>query len=139
MNQNNKRATIVSLHFYPIVESTIVRCYPGRQILSVTGMAYSFRPQSAEFKETLTQGSDEVSQQFSAIITDVSLASSAGMRRNLSLPGLLLMIYSNSEKRVVGTDQFPVMITLEESGRPAQFKLSFKRTSPEPSKFFQSF
>lgn len=138
MNQNNKRATIVRLHFYPIVESTVVNSYPGRQILSVTGPNYDFRPQSAEFKETVIQG-DEVSQQFNAIITDVSLASNASMRRILSLPGLLLLVFSNDEIRVVGTDQFPVMITLEESGRPAQFKLSFKRTSPEPSKFFQSF
>lgn len=137
MNQNNKRAAIVQVAFYPL-HSARVHYLPGRSHLSLSGSSHTFRPQTAEFKETLTQG-DEVSQQFSAIITDVSLASSAGMRRNLSLPGLLLMIYSNSEKRVVGTDQFPVMITIEESGRPAQFKLSFKRTSPEPSKFFQSF
>ena len=36
-------------------------------------------------------------------------------------------------------DQFPVVVTLQESGSPAAFTLSFKRSSPEPAKILKSF
>lgn len=137
MNQNNKRAAIIELRVYRIDNSSIVNA-PGSTFIKVSGEHWVLHPRSAEFKETITPDG-EVSQQFSAIITDVSQSSVDSMRSRLLTPAIVGLKFSNGDFRAVGCRDFPVVFTLEESGRPAQVKISFKRTSPEPSKFLQSF
>lgn len=137
MNQNNKRAAVIEVRLYQIDNSSIVNT-PGSTSIKISGEHWVLHPRSAEFKETITPDS-EVSQQFSAIITDVSQSSVDSMRSRLLNPAIVGLKFSNGDLRAVGCRDFPVMFTLEESGRPAQVKISFKRTSPEPSKFLQSF
>ncbi len=137
MNQNNKRAAIIELRVYQIDNSSIINT-PGSTFIKVSGEPWVLHPRSAEFKETITPDG-EVSQQFSAIITDVSQSSVDSMRSRLLVPAIVGLKFSNGDLRAVGCRDFPVVFTLEESGRPAQVKISFKRTSPEPSKFIRSF
>ena len=45
---------------------------------------------------------------------------------------------SEHQARVIGTDEFPVLVSTELSGSPQSLTLSFKRDSPEPAKTYSS-
>lgn len=93
---------------------------------------------SGEFKEKNVAG-ELTEQELKAVVTDTGALFSNSLRDLLCREGLVRLKFTNGTERVVGTDQFPVVVTLQESGSPAAFTLSFKRSSPEPAKILKSF
>lgn len=52
--------------------------------------------------------------------------------------GVLRVDYTNGERRVVGDDQWPVMLSVSKEGDPLKVKLSFKRVTFTHSRLLAS-
>lgn len=137
MHANDKRVQICAMSFIPVARA-VVRNLPGVKTIQVSGDWTLIPISSGEFKEKTTSG-DFTEQELKAVVTDTGSVFSASLYDLFRQEGLVRLRFTNGADRVVGTDQFPVLLTLEESGSPASFKLSFKRDSPEPSKILKSF
>ena len=137
MSRNDKRAAICRLAFLALSKATI-RNTPGNPTIQVRGTFTQLPISSGEFEETETNG-EPVEQKLEAVITDTSVEKLSEYRTMLAEYGLLLLTMTNGDQRVVGTDEFPVLVTTELSGTPQALALTFKRNSPEPAKKFSSF
>lgn len=137
MNENDKRAQICALSYLPLAGAK-VRNLPGAKSIRVSGEWTDIPISKGEFKEKTTSGS-LVEQEIKATVTDTGGEFSARMRDLLNQEGLVRLKFTNGAEKVVGSDQFPVLLTLEESGSPAAFSLSCKRNSPEPAKTLRPF
>lgn len=137
MSRNDKRAAICRLAFIELSKAT-VRYTPGNPTIQVRGTFTQLPISSGEFEETETNG-EPVEQKLEAVITDTSVEKLSEYRTMLAEYGLLLLTMTNGDQRVVGTDEFPVLVTTELSGTPQALSLTFKRNSPEPAKKFSSF
>ena len=137
MNLENKRAQICKIDFIP-VNNAIVNNLPGVNYIRIRGEWTLIPISSGEFKEKSTIG-DVVEQELNAVVTDTGANNLITLRGLLQHSGLIRYQSTNGEIKVIGTDQFPVRVTLENNGSPAKLTLSFKRDSPEPAKLFRSF
>ncbi|KAA6342245.1 hypothetical protein EZS27_009975 [termite gut metagenome] len=136
----DKHAQICNLFWLPLPD-TSVEIFPGVSFIRVpnttTWKKIDFS--TAEFSETGTESGKPVEQEFSATLTDTSESSYNKLLNLFSTYGLLRIDYTNKDPRIVGTNDFPVYISLRRSEKTAVFTLSFKRTSPEYSKFLLTF
>ena len=137
MNRNDKRAAICRLAFLELSKAT-VRNTPGRRYIGVRGDFINLPISSGTFEEKETNG-DPVEQELEAVITDTNAEHLADYREMLAEYGLLMVTMTNGDERVIGTDEFPVLVSTELGGTPQALTLTFKRTSPEPAKMFSSF
>ena len=137
MNRNDKRAAICRLAFLPLSQAT-VQNIPGKMTIGVRGSFTQLPISSGEFEETETNG-NPIEQELEAVITDTSVAKLQEYRTLLADYGLLLVTLTNGDQRIIGTDEFPVLVSTELSGSPQALTLSFKRNSPEPAKSYSSF
>ena len=137
MSRNDKRAAICRLAFLPISMAT-VQNIPGEMTIGVRGTFTQLPISSGEFEETETNG-EPIEQELEAVITDTSVEKLSEYRTMLAEYGLLLLTMTNGDQRVVGTDEFPVLVSTELSGTPQALTLTFKRNSPEPAKKYSSF
>ena len=113
MNRNDKRAAICRLAFLPIGQAT-VRNKPGSPSI-------------------------QVRQELEAVVTDTNADNLTAYRNLLADYGLVLVTLTNGDQRVIGTDEFPVLVSTELGGSPQALTLSVKRDSPEPAKVYSSF
>lgn len=137
MTIEGKRAQICAMELIPI-SAALVKERPGEKTIQVSGVWISIPISSGEFKEKVVSG-ELVEQEFKGSVTNTGTDFANSLRDLLAQNCLVRLRFTNGVERVVGTDQFPVLLTLEESGTPAAFTLSFKRSSPEPSKKLKSF
>lgn len=137
MIAEGKRAQICAMELIPISASQ-VNDRPGEKTIQVSGVWISIPISSGEFKEKVVPG-ELVEQEFKGSVTNTEADFAASLHDLLSQSCLVKLKFTNGAERVVGTDQFPVLLTLEEAGTPAAFTLSFKRNSPELSKKLKSF
>lgn len=137
MNTYNKRAQVFGMGFIPLKNATVLN-FPGENVIRVTGEWVEMPIVQGEFKEKTIPG-NLIEQELKAMITDTGTASADSLHDWFRQEGLVRLKFTNGSERVVGTDQFPVLIQLEESGSPAVFTLSFKRNSSEPAKILKSF
>lgn len=137
MSNDCKRNQICGMSFIPIMSAGVVNM-PGNKNIRVSGDFVKVPISSGEFTEEQTAGSP-VKQTLSATVTDTGIDMAALLENLFSQEGLLLVRTTDGERKVIGTDEFPVLVTLSQSGSPAAYQLSFDRESPEPTKFFQSF
>lgn len=137
MNTYDKRAQICAMDFIRLDAAT-VQNLPGAETIHVSGQWVALPISQGEFSEKRVPG-DLIEQELKATLTDTGDEMASGLKVSQSVYGLVLLTFTNRSRRVVGTDQFPVLLTLEESGSPAKFTLSFKRNSPEPAKILESF
>lgn len=137
MRQNDKRAQIYAMEYLPVKDAQVIN-FPGTFDIKVAGAFRKIPVSAIEFKEKIEPGT-LIEQELNATVTDTSMMTLAELRILFFQEGLLLLKMTNGEEKVVGTDQFPVLITSEISGSPAMIKLSFKRNSPEPAKILKSF
>lgn len=137
MNNSDKTAQICALYFIPVRNSEIEN-YPGMNYIHVRG-EWTFIPiSSGEFKEITSPG-ETIEQELKAVVTNTGMESLTKLTKLFLQNGLIRMKLTNGDDKVIGTDQFPIRITLENSGSPAKLTLSCKRNSPEASKLFKSF
>lgn len=137
MRNHTKRNQICGLKFIPLAEAEIFNL-PGSDSIKVTGNMEEIPIASGEFTEEVTDGSP-TKQTLSANITDTGQVTYANFRKLFNQEGILVIQLTSGEKKVVGTDEFPVLVTTTLSGSPAAYQLTFDRESPEPAKFLQSF
>lgn len=137
MNRNDKRAAICRLAFLALSKATVQNT-PGSPTIQVRGTFTQLPISSGEFQETETNG-EPVEQELEAVITDTNAEKLSEYRTMLAEYGLLLVTLTNGDQRVIGTDEFPVLVSTELSGTPQALTLTFKRNSPEPAKIFSSF
>ncbi len=134
MNIRSKHAQICRVAFIPIAASTVINL-PGATHIQVSGTWIELPNCSAEFSETNEPGK-LIEQQFKGKVTDMELTKLTDIYNRLLWADILLRLtYTNGDVKVVGTDQFPVRMTVAIDGEPAGINLSFKRTSPEKAKF----
>lgn len=138
MNIENKRAQLFEVSFLQ-VSNALVLNYPGSDSIRINGEWIDFGISSGEWKETIETVGTPVMQELKATIPDTSSTNENFIRNLLSTEGLVLLHLTNGEKRVVGSNDFPVSISLEKSGNPSRLTLSLKRSSPEPTKILKSF
>ena len=103
------------------------------------GTWVSINVSSGEWKESREEVGKPAEQELKATVTDTSSSMESQLRTLFSVDGLLLIGLTNGEKKVIGTDEFPVHVSMERGGDPAKLTLSFKRSSPEPAKVLESF
>ncbi len=137
MNRNDKRAAICRLAFLPIGQATVLN-KPGNPSIQVRGTFIQIPIASGEFQESETNGKP-IEQELEAVITDTNADNLNAYRNLLADYGLLLVTLTNGDQRVIGTDEFPVLVSTELGGSPQALTLSFKRDSPEPAKVYSSF
>lgn len=137
MNNSNKRNEVCGLEFIPIAEAEVDNM-PGHNVIRLSGSTTRIPISKGEFTEEITDGT-VVKQTFSAVVTNTGMANTLSLRLLLGQEGILIIHLTNGEIKVVGTDEFPVMITLTQSGTPSVHELTFDRESPEHAKFLQSF
>ena len=133
MSVENKRSQFCAMSFLPLPDAE-VRNVPGSDKLQVHGTWVS-----GEWKESREEVGKPAEQELKATVTDTSSSMESQLRTLFSVDGLLLIGLTNGEKKVIGTDEFPVHVSMERSGDPAKLTLSFKRSSPEPAKVLESF
>lgn len=137
MNNNNKRNQVCGLDFIPLSEVEVLNM-PGNNVIRLSGSMTKIPISTGEFIEESTNGTP-VKQTLSAVVTDTGRDNNINLRSLLSKEGILIIHLTNGDTKVVGTDEFPVLITLTQSGSPSANQLTFDRDSPEPAKFLQSF
>lgn len=137
MNRNDKRAALCGLSFLPLSAAT-VRNRPGSPTIEVQGTFTPVPISSGEWGETGEAGYP-IEQELEAVVTDTSSARLDEIRTLFAESGLLLLDFTNGDRRVAGTGEFPVQVNTQLSGSPASLSLTFKRDSPEPAKVYSSF
>lgn len=138
MNQSDKRSQICGMCFLPISKAQVENT-PGTDYIKVSGEWTDLGVSSGELKEKQDSVGAVVEQELKAVVTDTGENNTRLMHDLITNEGLVLLKMTNGSHKVVGTDQFPVSISLENSGSPAKLTLSFKRNSPESAKLFTSF
>lgn len=137
MNQNNKRLQICGIEYLPVNDAQVIN-FLGETDIKVAGTFQKIPVSTGEFKEKIEPGT-LIEQELNATVTDTGVMALAELRTLFSQEGILILKMTNGEAKVVGTDQFPVLVTTEISGSPSSMKLSFKRNSPELAKNYKSF
>lgn len=135
MNQDDKRAQLCEMYFSP-VRNTVCHNIPGTYDIEVQGEWTKIPISSGEYKET---SGDVIEQELKATVTNTQNSFWALLQELLRNEGLLRLKFTNETEKIVGSDQFPVLLTTELSGSPTRLTVSFKRNSPEVAKIFKSF
>lgn len=138
MNQNNKRSQICEMHFLPISNAQVENI-PGSNSIKVHGEWIDFHITSGEFKEKQDIPGGIVDQELKVVITDTNEKNAASICDMIIHEGLVLIEMTNGNRKVIGTDQFPVTLSPEYSGSPIKLTLLIKRDSPESAKILKSF
>lgn len=138
MNQNDKRSQVCEMYFLPISDA-LVNNTPGMEIIKIRGEWTRIGISSGEFKEKQDTVGGIVEQELKATVTDTGETNTEFVRKLIANEGLVLIDMTNGGRKVIGTDQFPVLLSSEYSGSPLKLSLSLKRDSPEQAKVFKSF
>ncbi len=138
MTLNNKIANIYSLQ-YMYIHSCEISNIPGNDKISVTGEWKQLKFASIEYTEKQDGQGEEWEQNFSAIITEFDNKTENELNSIKNNAVLLRLDYTNNISKIVGSDEFPVILSLSSTSTSHTYTLSFKRNSPEAAKFLQSF
>lgn len=133
-NRESKRAAICGVSFIALSESTVTNV-PGVPQIKVSGIWDKMKFSSAEFSEQLS--SDGTNYEVNLTIS-FSDSSQENQREIMAWIGIYLLVrldYTDGNSRVVGTDQFPVVLSLSGDGSPHALRLTYKGQQPESSKF----
>ena len=109
MSNHTKRNQICGLKFIPLAEAEIFNL-PGSDSINVSGALTEIPIASGEFTEEQTNGSP-AKQTLSANVTDTGQDTISNLRQLFSQEGILVIQLTSGEQKVVGTDEFPVLVT----------------------------
>lgn len=133
-NKESKRAAICGVSFMAVAESTVTNV-PGLSQIQVIGTWDKQNYSSVEFSETLSSDGSNYDVNLTVSYSDSSPQNSVDL---LAWSGIYILIrldYTDGTCRVVGTDQFPIVLGLSGEGSPRALRLSYKGQQPEQSKF----
>lgn len=97
--------------------------------VTTSGSFFSFNPQSTEFSEKQTDGGGYIAQEFKAITTSSDEEDSDTIKNLADKDVEVEITYTNNVTKVIGSSLNPVRLTIESSGNPKIFTISFKRNS----------
>ena len=126
-NKESKRASICQVYFMAIAESTVTNI-PGLPQIKVIGDWAKIDYSTVEFAEDKSSDGNSYEVNLSITFSDSSLEK---MRELIAWLGIY---YTDGTSRVVGTDQFPVVLSLSGQGSPRSLIFSYKNQQPELSK-----
>lgn len=135
---SHKHSSICGISVLPL-SGAVVSNSPGDDRISIRGNWQQVAASEIEFSEKESDSSPFFESQLKFRVTDTSPSSEAALRDLSNRYVLLRLHYTDGAVRVLGTDQFPVELTLSREGIPSYFSLSYKGSQPERVKFFQSF
>lgn len=133
-NKESKRAAICGVYFMAVAESNVTNV-PGVPQIKVIGTWDKQKYSGAEFSESLASDGNSYDVNLTVSYSDSSPENTADL---LSWLGIYIMVrldYTDGTCRVVGTDQFPVVLGLSGEGSPHALRLAYKGNQPEQSKF----
>lgn len=135
----NRRNEIYAVK-YIVASGATYRKYPFYNFASVTGALNDIEPLVKFTWEEIEENHGRSwLQKFAAISGDTSSASRDNLERVTRTPVLLILYFTNGERRVVGTTERPVEMLMSETGNPKQITLSFQRYSEARAPLYQSF
>jgi hypothetical protein len=132
-NKESKRASICQVYFMEIAESTVTDI-PGLPQIKVIGDWAKIDYSTVEFAEDKSSDGNSYEVNLSITFSDSSLEK---MRELIAWLGIYILVrldYTDGTSRVVGTDQFPVVLSLSGQGSPRSLIFSYKNQQPELSK-----
>jgi hypothetical protein len=132
--KESKRASICRVYFIALAESTVSNI-PGLPQIKVVGDWVKLDYSTAEFDEE-----DSSDGNFYDVNLSISFSDSSPekLRELIAWLGIYILVrldYTDGTSRVVGTDQFPVVLSLSGKGSPHSLIFSYKSQQPELSKF----
>lgn len=133
-NRESKRAAICGVSFIALSESTVTNV-PGVSQIKVSGIWKQIKFSSADFSEQLS--SDATNYEVNLTIS-FSDSSQENQKEVMEWTGIYILVrldYTDGNSRVVGSDQFPVVLCLSGEGSPHAIRLTYKGQQPESSKF----
>lgn len=135
---NDKVAQICALYWMYIRNATIIN-QPGSIEISVSGKWENIPFNKASLKEEQTASGSLVTQEFNASISGLSQSAETTLHAMNGELGIIRIDYTNGDKKIVGTNDIPIILTLECNASTHKYSMSFKRNSPEFSKYLKSF
>ena len=133
MKANNKRSYLIGLSVIALSAAQVTN-YPGSDTIDVLGSWLDLNFSSGVWSEYPSNIGQGTQQTLSVTITDASLAMEKKLKSICSTYVLVKLHFSNGVQKVVGTDEFPVLLQMESTGAPSAFSLSLDRNSPEAAK-----
>lgn len=121
------------------VEDAVISCDQAKAGASirVEGSWTELPVTKAEFSEDIgVRGL--ITQKFEGSITKAKNDMLINLLSVMNRFGVLRIDYTNGERRVVGDDQWPVMLSVSKEGDPLKVKLSFKRVTFTHSRLLAS-
>jgi hypothetical protein len=135
----NRRNDIYAVKYIAATDASYKK-YPFYAFATVMGSLTDIEPLAKfVFEETLENNGQLFLQKFSALCADTSEAKRTELEQLTHIPLLLVLFYTNGERRVVGTPDRPVEMLMSEAGSPKVITLSFQRYCNQRAPLFQSF
>lgn len=133
-NKESRRSSICRVSLITLAESSVTNI-PGDPFIKVTGNWDELDYSNAEFSEQLSSDGS-----FYDISLSISFSDSSPDKKRelLAWVGIYIIArldYTDGTSRVIGTDQFPVVMSLSGEGSPHTLRMSYKGQQPESSKF----
>jgi len=134
----DKTAQICGVYYLAISEAEI-EDHPGVDTIAVSGKWEKIPFSKVEYLEKQSGSGQFIKQEFSATVTGMNQEEEEKIRKAANVHLLIRIDYTNSVSKVVGNENIPVALIVEMGGSPSTYTISFKRSSPEFSKYFKSF
>lgn len=133
---NDKRAHIVAVSIIE-VHQAVVTNFIAMESIHINASWTKLNMTEISFEEDSIENGQPVLQTFSGKITAFTETMEKELKNYCSKHLLFKLDYSNGISKIVGTDQYPVVPTLKSGGDYHSYILSFKRNSPQSSKFLK--
>lgn len=133
-SNTTKRNRIVAIDYVLLSEAT-VRDYPGKLIQILTNGWNALNFSSVELLESELGNGDFVDQELTVIVSgsDSAIDQELGLLSGNEV--IIRFTYSNGDKKIMGTEENPVLLSCSSTGSPVRQTLHSKRKSAEKTKY----
>lgn len=138
MSNYDSHMQVCGAAFIPTSDA-LVTCDPAAadSAIQVVGTWRELPLTKAEFSEEESENG-LMTQKFEGSMTVAENGVLTNLRNLCTNYGLLRIDYTNGERRVVGDDEWPVMLQVTREGDPVKVKLSLKRVTCTRSRLLAS-
>lgn len=133
-NRESKRSSICGVELISLAEATVT-CIPGDPKITVSGAWDRLDYSTAEFSEQLSSDGTGYDCNLTISFSDSSPSKSSEVLSWCGIYVLAKLRYTDGSLRVVGTDQFPLVLSFSGEGAPHALRLTYKGTQPESARF----
>lgn len=133
-NRESKRSSICRVFIMALSEATVTNV-PGVERIQISGVWNKMDFSSADFSEQFTSDSYSYEVNLTIDFSDSSAEMKNELMKWIGMYVLVRLDYTDGASRVVGTDHFPVVLSMSGDGSPHSLRLTYKGNQPESSKF----